>query len=354
MRTQPKIIFDMLEGYAPVKNLLGMADPNVHKIDGQWWMFFGAMQRNFTNNLFWATLPKGEPLNADMQWQITMDPTNPKKAQSLTRQPSKGEWDHFGLHEPCFVEGKKRDDAGKWVPSRRIYYTGRTGRSLFGKNTKYSIGLLELTANGWQRHGAPVITSDVLSHCALAPKVIYDDDEKKWRIWYLADAREPVKGDKDAADIYYSESDDGIIWQAPKSFFGNEYKFTHAHVHRRGDGTYEMLLSKMASFSGEASYHEHKLWISTAETPSGHRSDWSELQEVIVAKGGKVWYANGFFGSSVCEADAKGEEGEQYIFFTGIRGSFNWLKIAVKRLMKLKKPPNLAPFYFAIGFFKTW
>ena len=351
MRTQPKVIFNMFDRSTLAKNLLGIGDPNVHKIDGQWWMYFGGMQRNFTNNLFSASLPKGELLSPDMQWQITMDPNNPNKAQPLIQQPDKGEWDHFGLHEPCFVAGEKRDNADKWVPCRRIYYSGRTGRNVFGKNTTYSISLLELTESGWQRHEAPVITSDRLSNSALAPKVIYDCDKKKWHVWYLADVTEPVKS-KDESEIFHSESDDGIIWEAPKSFFGRDDKIAHTYVLRRSDGAYEMLLSTIANFSGESSYPEQKLWVSIAQIPSGNRADWSEPQEILAAAGGKVWYANGFFGSSICEADAKNEEGEQYVFFTGVRGSMNWLTFAIKKLLALEKPPPPAPFYFAIGFFR--
>jgi hypothetical protein len=250
------------------------------------------------------------------------------------------------------VEGEKQDDSGEWTPCRRIYYSGRTGRNVFGKKTRYSIGMLEQTRNGWQRRETPVITSDRLSHCALAPKALFDGNRKRWCIWYLADA-ESVADERDASQIWYSESDDGITWEESRSFSGDEDKLAHTYVIRRSDGTCEMLLSKIPNISGKPACPEQKLWISTARTPSGNRADWSEPLEVIAASDGdNIWYANGFFGSSICEADAKGEEGEQYIFFASVHKSINWLTFAIKKLLAFEKPPKPAPFYFAIGYFK--
>src|SRR5690625_3087505 len=101
-KTQPEQIFSMLDGYKTVNNLLGAGDPNVHKINDQWWMFFGGFQKNFKNNIFSASLPAGEPLNSNMNWRITPQHDNPKKALPLIDQPDKNQWDGYGLHEPCF------------------------------------------------------------------------------------------------------------------------------------------------------------------------------------------------------------------------------------------------------------
>ncbi len=156
LTTQPKQIFSMLKGYKPVKNLLGVGDPNVQKINDQWWMFFGGFQRNFKNNLFSASLPVGEPLNSKMNWTITSDPNNPKKALPLIEQPDKNQWDGYGLHEPCFVEGYKKDNDGNFEPCQRIYYTGRKSKSVLGNSEPFSIGFLEKTDGGWKRHPEPI------------------------------------------------------------------------------------------------------------------------------------------------------------------------------------------------------
>ncbi len=144
---QPKIIFSMIEGLE-YNNLLGAGDPNVHKIDNQWYMFFGGFQRNFKNNLFSARLPEGEPLNSEMKWEITSDPNHPKKALPLIEQPDKSEWDGYGLHEPCLVDGLKRNDQGEWEPCSRIYYAGRKSKSVLGNDAPFSIGYLEKNDEG--------------------------------------------------------------------------------------------------------------------------------------------------------------------------------------------------------------
>src|SRR5690625_5454486 len=61
--SQPEVLFSMSTGYAPLTNLLGAGDPNVHRIDGRWWMFFGAFRTTLRNNIFAATLAPGEPLH---------------------------------------------------------------------------------------------------------------------------------------------------------------------------------------------------------------------------------------------------------------------------------------------------
>lgn len=213
----PRAIFGMLDGFKPITNLLGAGDPNVHKIDDQWWMFFGGFQKTLKNNLFSATLPKGEPLHNGMTWEITADPGRPHKALALVDQPDKGEWDHYGLHEPCFVDGLTASPEGQQVRCRRIYYAGRSSRRVLGNDAPYSIGFLESTSAGWWRHGEPVVVGDARNPSALGPKVLYADG--KWRMWFRAAPQEPAKGDRPIAEIRYTESDDGVRgWTEPTSF----------------------------------------------------------------------------------------------------------------------------------------
>lgn len=344
-------LFSMLQGYKPITNLLGAGDPNVHKIDDQWWMFFGGFQKNFKNNLFSASLPAGEPLTSGMKWTIITDPNHPGKALPLIAQPDKKEWDHYGLHEPCFVNGMQKDDKGEWVPCRRIYYTGRSSRKVQGNETPFSIGFLEKTTRGWERHPTPVITGTSKNPSALGPKVIFE--EGRWRIWYRATPREPAKGEEPQVEIYYSESEDGISnWSQPELFFTRKDLIAHAYPLKTTTG-YEMLVSTSPNLYGDSFYPPPNLWLLRSAQLSGRRKDWTEQPIPLLGTDQvEAWYQGGFFGSSLCEADSIAEKGSRYIFFTGVHKPIRWLTYSMKRLTSFRKPPVPAPFYFTIGFFK--
>lgn len=347
----PRAIFGMLDGFKPITNLLGAGDPNVHKIDDQWWMFFGGFQKTLKNNLFSATLPKGEPLHNGMTWEITADPGRPHKALALVDQPDKGEWDHYGLHEPCFVDGLTASPEGQQVRCRRIYYAGRSSRRVLGNDAPYSIGFLESTSAGWWRHGEPVVVGDARNPSALGPKVLYADG--KWRMWFRAAPQEPAKGDRPIAEIRYTESDDGVRgWTEPTSFSSREDGFAHAFTSRSTD-SYEMLLSKSPNLFGESFYPPQKLWLSTSKRPSGDAAEWTTPAPILEASDGEDWYRGGFFGSSICDADstAERERTRRYVFFTGVHSPINWPAYAARSLASFRRPPVPAPFQFTIGFF---
>lgn len=380
---KPQALFSMTEGYAPLRNLLGAGDPNVHWIDDRWWMFFGGFQATFRNNIFAAMLAPGEPLHEDMRWRICTDPNNPRRAQPLVAQPAAGHWDRYGLHEPSFAEGLAGgpagsvDDAGAPehldgagapaprpggpagfagagqvpgtpVPRRRIYYTGRASRQVVGNTAPYSIGMLELTPAGWRRHPRPVLTGTDQFPSALGPKVIYA--EEKWRMWFRATPGEPGRGEWPIAEIHYTESEDGISnWSPPRPLYSHRDGFAHAFVLQTPEG-FEMLLSKSPNLFGEQHYPEQKLWLSTAKRPSGDAADWSEPRPVLAAAAGEQWYRNGFFGSSLCTPDqGVGGSEERFVFFTGVHTPVNWPRAAMRRLAARRLPPVPAPYYFTIG-----
>src|SRR5690625_5009526 len=119
----PEVLFSMIDGFAPVSNLLGGGDPNVHWIGDRWWMFFGGFQTTFRNNIFAAHLAPGEPLAEGMRWRIQTEQDRPRRAAPLVPQPDRGAWDHYGLHEPCFVQrppGDGVDGTGGPGPIQRI------------------------------------------------------------------------------------------------------------------------------------------------------------------------------------------------------------------------------------------
>ncbi len=345
--TRPRAIFGMLDGYRPITNLLGAGDPNVHKINDQWWMFFGGFQRNFTNNLFSASLPKGASPGENARWTIRTDPARPRTALPLVDQPAKGQWDHYGLHEPCFVNGHTTTTTGERIPCQRIYYTGRSSRTAPGNDTPFSIGVLQRTPDGWRRHPEPVVVGDSKNPSALGPKVIFADG--KWRMWFRASPGEPGKGDTPVAEIHYTESEDGIgDWTPPRPFYSRADLFAHAYVLKTAS-RYEMLLSKTPNLYGEPHYPDQKLWLSTSATPSGDVRDWTTPEVVLDAADGDPWTRNGFFGSSLCADDQPDDTGVRHVFVTGVHATVSWPKHALARIAALRRPPVPAPFYFTIG-----
>ncbi|QXE01579.1 hypothetical protein [Terribacillus sp. DMT04] len=339
MEAKPNLLYSMLDGYKPIRNLLGLGDPCVEKIEDQWWMFFGGFQRNFRNNLFSASLPKGEPLTTENRWRISTYPGKPHKAKPLLPQPKEAAWDRYGLHEPCYVEGK-----ADGAPVRRIYYTGRSASNVLGNESPYSIGCLELRHGRWFRHPNPVMIGTVRNDSVLAPKVIYD--EGKWKMWFAATPHEPGKGDIPMHEVYAAESENGLdTWSKPRLFFTREDAFTHARP-KKINNTYYLLVSRCGNAFGEDTYKPQDLWLFKSDSASFTRADWSEAPKLLIkADTGEDWYQNGIFGSCLCVDD----NGEMVIFFSAINKSIYWLNEAGAKLKQGKKPPFPAPFYFTVG-----
>ena len=328
----------MIDGYAPIRNLIGIGDPNVHLIDGKWTMFIGGFQTNFKNNIFSVHLDEDKGLDDTGRWNIDTQTKKHHKAKPLVPQPAKGEWDAYGLHEPCYVEGADVD--GRIL--RRVYYTGRATAKVHDAGSVFAIGFLEFKDDSWQRGVGPVITGDKQNPSVLGPKVIYD--KGVWKIWYRATPLEPVKGIYPVSSIYYAESKDGITWSKPSVFFDASHEVSHAYVHKVGE-VYLMLTSTSPNIFHETPYPPQKLWLRTATHPSGNANDWSDPIELMDANDGEQWYGDGFFGSSL----VAGEDGKLHIFFAGVNKPVNWFGDALKRLLKLKLPPFPAPYFFTIG-----
>jgi hypothetical protein len=175
------VLFDMLAGLHPVRNVWGVSDPDVHKLDGRWVMFLGGLTNRFKVLLFAATLPEGAPL-ASTAWSLVTDPSRPGRAVPLTPAPRRGRWDAGGMHTPSYVRGRLPGPGGR--TEERIYYAGHPSRSVTGKHSRYAIGCLVRTPTGWQRHGPPVHTGTPERPSVLEPLVRYDDGV--WRMWYLS------------------------------------------------------------------------------------------------------------------------------------------------------------------------
>jgi hypothetical protein len=208
---KPVKIFDQIQKYGAITNLLGIGDPHVVKLQNQWVMFVGGFQTNFKNNIFTATLPIGESLSSN-NWVITTQEDNPTKAKPLAENSKKGSWDYFGFHTPCYVSGKGMD--GKTV--ERVYYTGRASKTVLDNKEPYSIGVFEKTKKGWKRYPSPILKGTSESPNVLEPKARYING--KWRIWYVTTKQETGKKGYPKYCIKYVESENGINnWSEPVS-----------------------------------------------------------------------------------------------------------------------------------------
>ena len=345
-KIKPVKLFGMLDGFSPVRNILGMGDPDVHKIGDRWWMFFGGFRRNFKNNLFSASLPPGAPLSSN-EWSITTS-TDPRRAMPLIEQPPLGGFDGWGLHTPSYVRGMGLDADGEPVQRERIYYAARSSRTVTANRKPYSIGMLEKTPVGWARHPVPILTGIPDSPSVAEPKARYI--EGRWRIWYVNTPGEVGKKDLPEYRIEYVESEDGVTgWSAPKVLFSTADGYFDA-VPIPADGGYEMVVSRGGNLYSTPGFPAQGLWLLRSKTPSGDRTDWTrDPVRILDADRGEPWYANGVFGPSIRYGDTPEDSDTLYVFFTGVHRTVDWKRLAARRMLALRKPPVPAPFYFTLG-----
>lgn len=336
--------FDMTEGIAPVRNIVGLGDPDVHKIGDRWVMFLGGATTNlFKVNLFCATLPPGAPLNSN-DWSLITSGTRPRVARSLVAQPASGSWDAYGLHTPSYVRGID--------PARgeqeRVYYSGRSSRSSTGPTSRFAIGYLERSPVGWARYGEPVLTGTPDRPSVLEPIVRYY--QGKWRMWYLSTSHEAGPGEQPDHQLEYVESDDGTTgWSAPKVLFTTADGFFDNDV-IEVDGGYEMVVARGHNLFDTPNFPRQGMWWLSSRYASGNRADWtSEPVRLLDDTDPLPWYANGAFGPSLRYGDTDADRDTLYVFFTGVYSKLNWPGVAIKRVLGRKKPPVPAPFYFAVG-----
>ncbi|KAA0550011.1 hypothetical protein FZW96_01300 [Bacillus sp. BGMRC 2118] len=340
-------LFDQIEKYNRISNILGIGDPHVVKINNQWWMFIGGFQTNFKNNIFTATLPVGESLNSD-NWSITTFDDNLTKAKPLIEHSGKGSWDYYGYHTPCYVAGRSIE--GK--TTERIYYTGRASRKVVDNEAPYSIGVIEKTSTGWTRYQNPIVTGTNKRPNVLEPKVRYVDG--LWRMWYVTTAQETGKTGYPDYRINYIESKDGLTkWSEPVTLFQEHQNenFYDASVHPSNiDHTYEMLVSRSTNLYGRKYFPGQGIWWLRGDSPNGDRKNWSKIPYLLLdAEQGEPWYRNGIGTPNGCYGETDEDQDRMYIFFTGIHKDRNWLKISYDCLRNKRTPPFPSPFYFTIG-----
>jgi hypothetical protein len=334
----PIKLFDMRDWFTPVRNVLGIGDPDVHKVDGRWTMFLGGFQTSFKNNLFTATLPPGAPLSST-EWRLTTVASNHRRAAPLVDQPPQGSWDAFGLHSPSYVQGPT---------ARRIYYAGRGGKSVTDNTVPYAIGMLEWTGADWERRPAPVLRGTHDLPNVLEPKVRYLDG--KWRMWYAATPVEAGKTITPTYQVRYVDSDDGLAWSQPQVLFSSHENFYDAAVWTSDHDTYEMLTCRSTNLYARPDFPKQGLWWLSSTAPSGRRADWTSHPVLLLdADNGPEWYGNGIFGPTIAHDDTTDDPDTIYVFFAGVTKERSWWRTTLRHARSLRPPPVPAPYFFTIG-----
>ncbi len=331
-------LFSMVDGLAPVTNVLGVSDPDVHLVDGRWTMFLGGFTTRLRVSLFTATLPPGASLSSN-EWTLTTQHGRVQQALPLVADPPRRAWDAQGMHTPCFVDG----------PERRVYYAGRSSRAVTGVDSRYAIGVLRQIGGRWVRHGPPVHVGTDERPSALEPHVRVDDG--LWRMWYLSTVGEPGPGELPDYRIHYVESADGIAgWSAPRTFFTSDDGFFDLTV-RRVDDRFQMIVARGTNLYGTPGYPEQGLWHLDSPTGSGDRGDWSAEPRRLLDTGltPLPWFANGTLGPSMHLGDTGADRDTCYVFCTGTHARSNWFAAAARRAAAGRRPPVPAPFHFTTG-----
>lgn len=337
-------LFSMTDGLHPVTNVLGVGDPNVHKIDGRWTMFLGGFTTGLRVRLFSATLPPGAPLSSN-DWALTTQPGSPGRALPIVDDPPRSAWDRPGMHTPCYVEGRTADGE----PERRIYYAGRASHAHSGPTSRYAVGMLSQVGGRWIRHGAPVLAGTPERPSAFEPMVRFDDG--RWRMWYLSAAGEPGPGELPDYRIRYTESADGICgWSPSRPFFSSDDGFFDCSVQQVGE-RFGMIVARGTNLHGTSDYPQQGLWWLESATGSGDRAEWTATPRRLLDTGSTPlpWLGNGTFGPSFQHGDTETDRDTLYVFCTGTHIRTNWVRAAARQLAAGRRPPVPAPFQLTTG-----
>lgn len=333
---EPRVLWDMVEGPMP-RGLLGVGDPDVHRIAGRWTMFLGGFSTRFRNRLYRATLAEGAEL-ASGAWSF--EASSRGRAVELTPDPPRGAWDAGGMHTPSYVPAG--DDRGE-----RVYYTGRATAKQYGPGSRYAIGVLERQGGEWVRRDFPVIVGDERRPSVLEPLVVHT--EGRYRMWYLANPHEIGPGEQPNYELRCTESENGITdWTPPSVFADVSEGFFDNAVVRHGD-QWVMLLARGSNLHDTPEFPAQGLWWMTAPCPSADRSKWSAPRRLLDtnAPGTPEWFGRGTYAPAL--AFENPAAARAIVFFTGTRSVPTWPRLLLHRLMRLQRPPVPSPFFLATG-----
>ncbi|TWJ20128.1 hypothetical protein JD76_00223 [Micromonospora endolithica] len=332
--TETRRLFDMLGDPRPGHGLLGVSDPDVHRRGQGWSMFVGAVTTRFAVRIFEARLPPSADITDD-RWQFVVDGRG--RAVPLG-PPRRGDWDAAGMHTPSYVRGEVDGE-----PVERIYYAGQRSRRMSGPRSRYAIGCLEREDGQWRRRPEPVLCGDAGRPSAMEPFVLWTSG--RWRMWYLACVGEVGRGEQPDYELRYTESDDGLRWQAPERFATSAEGFFDNTI-ADGSPGWRMILARGTNLHGTTPFPSQGLWITESEGPPAGRAGWSRPQRLLdTDTHAEPWYAAGVCGPA-CVLDG---DDTMHVFATGTHAPISWPREVFHRLRVRQLPPVPAPFYLATG-----
>lgn len=333
--TEARPLFSMLEHPRPGHGLLGVSDPDVHLRSGQWSMFLGAFTTRFVVRIVEARLPAGAKVTDD-SWRFVAGRRG--RAVELGAPPDRHAWDAAGMHTPSYAVGRAEGEVVE-----RIYYAGRRSQKITGPESRYAIGCLEHRDGAWRRRPGPVLTGDAARPSALEPFVVHTD--ARWRMWFLSAVGETGRGEWPDYELRYTESDDGVRWEAPERFASVEEGFFDNTV--VGGESWRMVLARGTNLYGTTPFPRQGLWLTgTTGSPAG-RPSWSPVQRLLDTDAdAEDWYGAGVCGpAAVIDGDAL------HVFATGAHAQTSWWRATAHGLRHGRRPPAPAPYFLTTGRF---
>lgn len=334
-------LFDMREGYAPLRGVLGISDPCVVRLDGRWTMFIGGMGWGFKTNILTARLPEGAPLDSP-DWKFDTVPGHPSRPQRIIRQPARGSWNRC-LHSVCYVKGEVD---GR--PVERIYHAGRATETVLSTTAPYRIGFLERRDGEWMSHPTPIEVKGLIGlEGVLEPKVEYADGF--WHMRYLALTE--VGDDKDGNHtILYSRSRDGETgWSDPVVFSDAAAGFYDSVVLPDGD-RFRLTLTRDSNLFGRVPYPKQGIWLAASDSRGTRLEDWSPPELVLDPDlDDDGWYRGGMCSPSPQWSDRPETPRRLHVFFVAAAAAMPWWRRAARALRARRRLPVPSPFFFTIG-----
>jgi hypothetical protein len=337
------VLFDMTAGIG-VANVLGVGDPDVHFIDGQWTMFLGGFTTGFAVRIFEARLPTGHELDSD-DWRLTTMGGRSRRAAALFNPPRLGAWDSHGTHTPSYVRARPVDGS----VLERIYYAGRSTVRNGGPRSRYSIGVAERIGGPWRRYPRPVLVGDGSRRSVFEPLVRYQDG--LWKMWFQRAPHEVGRGEQPDYELCYTESADGIGgWSPPKVVFGSDEGYFDNSVQAL-DGGFEMLLARGSNLYGTSPYPPQGIWWVRAKSATPIRSAWTRDPVPILdaESDPPAWLSRGAFGPDFQYGRRVHDSATLYVFTSGTSAAPPWPRLVLTRLRERRLPPIPVPFALAVG-----
>lgn len=304
------------------------SDPELVKLDDQWWMFFNSLlldvKKGLTIHVLAAALPPGESLGADRtRWTVHPQPV-------ISPGP-KGSWDDHTIETTKYVYGYDAT-AKEWVS--RLYYVGWPTQHGHQKHYQISFAQWDENRRQWLKYGRPVLTGtepwEKLNGSSFVgdQSVYYEPGtgpngaDGTWHMWYQAISK-PGDG---GMSLVHTTSRDGRTW-ANKKRLSHTVPFAGGVV-STGPFSLDVLVKDGRYYLAGFLYNHQDLskqglWITHSRTPDGSGpGDFTDWHPLIFENNGVAWHDSGL-ESSKCHATGlfaptlREEDGKVWMFYHG-------------------------------------